>query len=54
MTKSGTPLCSRKNRDRLLDSDVATQFFGLVLDDARKRRLLSSEHITVDGTLIEP
>ena len=42
-----------KNRDRLLDSDVASQFFGLVLDEARTRRPLSSEHFTVDGTLIE-
>lgn len=47
------PTVFTKNRDRLLDSDVATQFFGLVLEEARKRRLLSSEHFTVDGTLIE-
>lgn len=47
------PTVFTKNRDRLLDSDVATQFFQLVLEAARKRRLLSSDHFTVDGTLVE-
>jgi transposase len=42
-----------KNRDRLLEGDVAEAFFALVLEQARKKRLLSSEHFTVDGTLIE-
>jgi transposase len=42
-----------KNRDRLLAGDVAAAFFDEVLAQARAKRLLSSEHFTVDGTLIE-
>jgi len=42
-----------KNRQRLLDHDVARQFFAAVLDEARQRELLSDEHFTVDGTLLE-
>ena len=42
-----------KNRDRLLEGDVAQAFFDQVLAQARARRLLSEEHFTVDGTLIE-
>jgi len=42
-----------KNRDRLLAGGVAQAFFTRVLEQARQRRLLSSEHFTVDGTLIE-
>lgn len=42
-----------KNRDRLLKGDVAEAFFGVVLAQARERGLLSDEHFTVDGTLIE-
>ena len=43
-----------KNRDRLLAGDVAARFLAEVLADAKvKRRLLSSEHFSVDGTLIE-
>ena len=42
-----------KNRDRLLEGDVARGFFGQVLAQARAGRLLSDEHFTVDGTLIE-
>jgi transposase len=42
-----------KNRDRLLDGDIATKFFEQVLALAREADLLSSEHFTVDGTLIE-
>ena len=41
-----------KNRDRLLDGDVAQAFFERVLDQARYRCLLSNDHFTVDGTLI--
>jgi hypothetical protein len=44
---------SRKNRERLLEGDVATAFFDQVLAQARERELLSDEHFTVDGTLIE-
>lgn len=42
-----------KNRDRLLAGDVATAFFDAVLTEARSQRLLSDEHFTVDGTLLE-
>lgn len=42
-----------KNRDRLLKSEVAEAFFAAVLTQARQRGLLSDEHFTVDGTLIE-
>lgn len=42
-----------KNRDRLLDGDIPGEFFELVLARARRRRLLSRDHFTVDGTLIE-
>jgi transposase len=42
-----------KNRDRLLAGDVAGVFFERVLAVAREKDLLSSEHFTVDGTLIE-
>ena len=42
-----------KNRDRLLEHDVAGRFFEAVRREARRRHLLSSEHFTVDGTLLE-
>jgi transposase len=42
-----------KNRKRLLDHDVAGQFFAAVLAEARQRELLSDDHFTVDGTLLE-
>lgn len=42
-----------KNRDRLLEGAVATAFFEQVWAQARAQRLLSDEHFTVDGTLIE-
>src|SRR5256714_1051155 len=42
-----------KNRDRLLEAEVAEAFFAAVLAQARQRGLLSDEHFTVDGTLIE-
>src|SRR5438477_12439531 len=42
-----------KNRDRLLEAEVAEAFFAAVLAQARQRDLLSDEHFTVDGTLIE-
>lgn len=42
-----------KNRDRLLNEAVARAFFGKVLDLAEWQGLVSSEHFTVDGTLIE-
>jgi transposase len=42
-----------KNRDRLLKGEVAEAFFAAVLAQARQQGLLSDEHFTVDGTLIE-
>jgi transposase len=42
-----------KNRDRLLAGDVAQAFFEAVLSQAKAKRLLSTDHFTVDGTLIE-
>jgi len=47
------PTTFTKNRDRLLSGDVATAFFTAVLDQARAARLLSDEHFTVDGTLVQ-
>jgi hypothetical protein len=41
------------NRDRLMQGDVAQAFFAQVLDEARSRDLLSDDHFTVDGTLLE-
>jgi transposase len=42
-----------KNRQRLLDHDIADEFFAAVVAQARLRRYLSSEHFSVDGTLLE-
>jgi transposase len=42
-----------KNRDRLLDGDVARDFLCEVVNQARDQNLTSDEHFTVDGTLIE-
>jgi transposase len=42
-----------KNRDRLLDGDIAVKFMTKVLNLPQVRKLLSSEHFSVDGTLIE-
>src|ERR1700681_4169492 len=40
-----------KNRQRLLEGDIARAFFDRVVAQARQRGLLSDEHFTVDGTL---
>jgi transposase len=42
-----------KNRDRLLDADVAQEFLARVVAQARVKGLTSDEHFTVDGTLLE-
>src|ERR1700758_181540 len=42
-----------KNRDRLLEADIARLFFQAVVEEARVLGLLSDEHFSVDGTLIE-
>ena len=41
-----------KNRDRLLGGDIAAKFLAAVLSQGRVKALLSSEHFSVDGTLI--
>jgi len=42
-----------KNKERLLEHDIAREFLGAVLAEARGRKLLSEDHFTVDGTLLE-
>src|ERR671921_1991776 len=47
------PTVFTKNRDRLLNGAVSEDFFNQIVGQARSSRLLSDEHFTVDGTLIE-
>jgi transposase len=47
------PTTFTKNRQRLLDGEIAQRFFEGVLAQARARDLLSDEHFTVDSTLVE-
>jgi transposase len=47
------PTTFTKNRQRLLNGEIAERFFERVLAQARARDLLSDEHFTVDATLIE-
>jgi transposase len=42
-----------KNRDRLLEGEIAAKFLAAVLAQPRVKRLLSNEHFSVDGTLIQ-
>jgi len=42
-----------KNRDRLLNADIVRKFFVQIREQAQAQGLLSNEHFTVDGTLIE-
>src|SRR6478672_7005823 len=42
-----------KNRDRLLEGNIAARFLSAVLAQPRVKRLLSTDHFSVDGTLIE-
>ncbi len=46
------PTTFTKNRDRLLNGDIASAFFDAILIHADTARLLSDDHFTVDGTLI--
>jgi transposase len=48
-----SPTTFTKNRDRLLDGDIAAAFFEAILRHARTAQLLSQDHFTVDGTLLE-
>ena len=47
------PTTFTKNRDRLLEADVAKEFLARVVAQARQEGLTSDEHFTVDGTLLE-
>jgi transposase len=47
------PTVFSKNRDWLLEGDIANKFFVWVLAQAKSCHLMSAEHFTVDGTLIE-
>jgi transposase len=47
------PTTFTKNRERLLDGEVASAFFTAILDGARAAGLLSDEHFTIDGTLFQ-
>ena len=47
------PTVFSKNRDRLLEGDIAAAFFEGVVEKIRAHGLLSDEHLTVDGTLLE-
>ncbi|MGF6483053.1 transposase [Paraburkholderia sp. JPY419] len=49
----GTTRCSRRNRDRLLEHEVVEAFFTEVMSLTDQRGLLSGEHFSVDGTLIQ-
>lgn len=42
-----------KNKERLLEHEVAREFLAVVLGEARRRKVLSEDHFTVDGTLLE-
>jgi len=48
-----SPTTFSKNRDRLLASDIASAFFDAVRRQAAEAGLLSDEHFTVDGTLLD-
>ena len=47
------PTTFTQNRERLLGQDIAAAFLGEVVREARRRRLVSEDHFTVDGTLLE-
>jgi transposase len=47
------PTTFTKNRDRLQEGDIFTKFMTKLLNHAQVKRLLSDEHFSVDGTLIE-
>ncbi|MGQ3301654.1 transposase, partial [Reyranella sp.] len=42
-----------KNRDRLLEGEIAAKFLAAVVSQPWVKRLLASEHFSVDGTLLE-
>ena len=50
---SFVPTVFTHNRDRLITHDAAGEFLRAIVEQARKGRLMSADHFTVDGTLIE-
>ena len=42
-----------KNREQLLEHEIADRFFAAVVEQAKLRRYMSSEHFSVDGTLLQ-
>ena len=48
-----SPTTFTKNRDRLLDGEIAAAFLEAIVIHADRERLLSNDHFTVDGTLLE-
>jgi transposase len=53
MDEGFNPSVFSKNKDRLLEHQVAREFLVKVIEEARRRHLLSEDHFTVDGTLLE-
>ena len=51
--KAFDPTTFTKNRNRLLEAEIADRFFAAVVRQATLRRYVSSEHFSVDGTLLE-
>lgn len=51
--KTFDPTTFTKNRDRLLEAEIADRFFAAVVRQAKLRRYVSSDHFSVDGTLLE-
>src|ERR1700694_3668588 len=51
-TRRGITAPIPQNRDRLIDHEVIRKLFGRVMQQAEEAKLLSSEHFSVDGTLI--
>lgn len=51
--KAFDPTTFTKNRNRLLDAEIADRFFAAVVRQAALRRYVSSDHFAVDGTLLE-
>jgi transposase len=47
------PTVFTHNRDRLLEGEIVTKLFGQVLAQAEGKGLISDEHFSVDGTMIE-
>lgn len=53
MSRCGITLPFRRTRERLLAGDVAAKFLCAIVDQACVRKLLSRDHFSVDGMLVE-